>query len=280
MTSSKKVLVVKKIIRRVRGGSQGFLVEGADGHFYVAKCIGNPQGNRTLINDVLGAKLLEKLAVATPSVRYLQIPPEAENAEEPFVFIMGDRRVPISSGPHFGSRYPVNPMTTAVFDYLPKRMVEKVVNRDDFAKTFAVDHILGQVDTRQAVFARTHHSGSKGLHAYMIDHGFLLEGDRWALRDNIGHAAYLQTSVYPPNMLDICLRAVPVIFDFILNDWLKIIDDVPPEWRRLGDFEAWKSLRSRLLAREKYLPVQMEQHVERITEQSVFESRKLINSAA
>jgi hypothetical protein len=280
MPNCERVLVVKRIIKRVRGGSQSFLVEAVDGNYYIAKCIDNPQGNRTLINEVLGTRLLEKLSVSAPTVRFLRIPSESENPDHPFVYYVGDKRVPITRGPHLGSKCPVNPLTKAIFDYLPPQLINNVVNRDDFAKTFAVDHILGQVDARQAIFVKERGFNRKGLRAYLIDHGYLLNGTSWTLCENEGYAGYYQTAIYPPDMLDICLRTVPAIMDFIENDWLQVINDVPANWRSLGDFETWSSLRLRLLAREKALPAQLERHLARLTSRPVSEMRRLLNSVA
>jgi hypothetical protein len=40
-------VTIARLIRRMRGGSQAQLVEGSDGHLYVATFLGNPQGHRT-----------------------------------------------------------------------------------------------------------------------------------------------------------------------------------------------------------------------------------------
>jgi hypothetical protein len=42
---------ITSLIRRMCGGSQAQLVQGDDGHSYVCKFVGNPQGTRTLINE-------------------------------------------------------------------------------------------------------------------------------------------------------------------------------------------------------------------------------------
>src|SRR3954470_380979 len=60
-------------IRRMRGNSQAHLVEGSDGHFYVAKFMGNPQGTRTLINEWFTHQLFRQFGISTPSLRVLRL---------------------------------------------------------------------------------------------------------------------------------------------------------------------------------------------------------------
>jgi hypothetical protein len=64
---------VKHVLRRMRGGSQPFLVEGEDGQFYVAKFTGNPQGNRTLINEWIAHRLFQQLGLSTPTLHLLRL---------------------------------------------------------------------------------------------------------------------------------------------------------------------------------------------------------------
>jgi hypothetical protein len=50
------VLAVQQI-RRMRGGAQGQLMLGADGHIYVVKFQNNPQHMRVLANEFLATRL-------------------------------------------------------------------------------------------------------------------------------------------------------------------------------------------------------------------------------
>ena len=60
----------------MRGGSQAHLVEAEDGCFFVAKFAGNPQGNRTLINEWITGQLMNQVGICTPVIRILQLPEE------------------------------------------------------------------------------------------------------------------------------------------------------------------------------------------------------------
>jgi hypothetical protein len=107
------IVGVKRVLRRMRGGSQPFLVEGEDGQFYVAKFTGNPQGNRTLINEWIVYHLFRQIGISIPSLRIVQLS-ERTKQTEPLCFQMGTHTVPIQGLFHLGSQCPVDPTTTAI----------------------------------------------------------------------------------------------------------------------------------------------------------------------
>jgi hypothetical protein len=53
------VLAVQQI-RRMRGGAQGQLMLGADGHVYVVKFQNNPQHMRVLANEFLASRMARR----------------------------------------------------------------------------------------------------------------------------------------------------------------------------------------------------------------------------
>jgi hypothetical protein len=166
-----------RVIRRMRGGSQAHLVEGNDGHFYVAKFKGNPQGNRTLINEWFAHELFRWFGISTPPLRVLRLTKAVQAISEDLVFQLGKTQVAVEPGLHLGSQCPVNPATTAIFDFLPRRILGGVTNLEDFGKALVLDQFLGQADARQAIFIRER-SGKGTLHyrAYLIDHGWMFGG--------------------------------------------------------------------------------------------------------
>ena len=48
----------RRMLRKMRGGSQAQLLEAADGHHYVVKFQNNPQHRRILINEWISAAFL------------------------------------------------------------------------------------------------------------------------------------------------------------------------------------------------------------------------------
>ncbi|MDQ2948311.1 MAG: hypothetical protein M3Y27_20640 [Acidobacteriota bacterium] len=189
MPSGEPVKIVK-VVRRLRGGSQAFLVRASDGVSYVAKFSGNPQGNRTLINECMANHLLSLLSVATPDLVILRLDDRCEGREE--LYFSMDRRVPITSGLHLGSKCPVAPDTVAIFDFLPRTLVSRVTNLDDVGVVFAFDQWIAHDDKRQFIFARQPNpkespakepkqKNGSGFKAWAIDNGKCFGGD-WAFR--------------------------------------------------------------------------------------------------
>ena len=113
-----EIIGVKQVFRRMRGGSQAFLVEGEDDQFYVAKFTGNPQGNRTLINEWITHRLFQQLSISTPSLRVLRLT-ESTKQIEPLCFQMGGHTVSVKGSFHLGSQCPVDPTTTTIYDFCP-----------------------------------------------------------------------------------------------------------------------------------------------------------------
>src|SRR3954451_20914630 len=102
-----------------------------DGHFYVVKFRGNPQGDRTLINEWIATKLLRNLDILAPPLVFLAYDPSFLG--ESVSFTIEDREIPIEQGLHLGSPCPVNPEEQAIYDFLPPKLLEKTVNLKDFA---------------------------------------------------------------------------------------------------------------------------------------------------
>ena len=104
---------IKRIIRRVRGGSQAGLVEGEDGRCYIATFAGNPQGNRTLVNEWMAQSIIKLLGISTPPLCLLRLPDSL--LDDSLYFDIGNKRVPVQGDWHLGSLCPVDPQTKAIF---------------------------------------------------------------------------------------------------------------------------------------------------------------------
>ena len=66
------VLAVQHI-RRMRGGAQGQLMLGADGHAYVVKFQNNPQHRRVLANEFLASRLARAAGLTAPDVELVEV---------------------------------------------------------------------------------------------------------------------------------------------------------------------------------------------------------------
>ena len=229
-------LPIQSIERRLRGGTQALLVRDQSGNAYVAKCVGNPQGTRTLINEWIVSRLLQHLRVSTPEVRALRfergIP--GDNLLE---FQTGSRKTRVAEGVHFGSLCPVDPERKAIFDFLPRRLLQKVVNLPDLLMAYVFDKWVHQMDSRQAIFIRERSGDSSGLfRAYLIDHGLSFGGSRWELGDTALAGLYQDRSIYgEPEFEAAAHDNVDRIQQLPDTSLFLIENEIPAEWLKGQD---------------------------------------------
>jgi hypothetical protein len=247
-------LPVAGITRRMRGGSQSLLVRDRAGNAYIAKCVGNPQGTRTLINEWIVDRLLQYLRVSTPGVHLLSIESDIPG-KELLEFQMGNRREPIAPGIHLGSRCPVDPDRKAIFDFLPRRLLRNVVNLPDLFFSFTFDRWVNQTDTRQVIFIRERCAGpGAAFRAYLIDHGLSFGGSRWTVSESGLTGLFHDRSIYTdPTLETACHDAVEHIRDIPEERLFSLLQDIPLEWLEAGDREEMTRLLELLCARRSKL---------------------------
>jgi hypothetical protein len=249
----------RSLIRKMRGGSQAHLLEGADGAFYVVKFSNNPQHRRILINEWLACAFLRYLQIHVPDTALIEITPQFIAANPDLYFSLGSRREPVISGLHFGSKMAVHPDRVAVFDFLPDKLLEKVENRSEFLGILAFDKWAGNADSRQAVFFRARAKSwtplkgetpaRVGFFAQMIDHGFAFNGPHWRFSDSPLQGLYFRTSVYNEVR---SLDSFQPWLDMLSNFPIEVIDsawkEIPSEWLR-EDGDELEALLEALLKR-------------------------------
>jgi hypothetical protein len=258
-----EIIGISEVLRRMRGGSQAFLVRGEDDHFYVAKFAGNPQGNRTLINEWAAHRVLQQLGISTPDMRILRITNSTKRRTE-LCFQTSGRTMPITQTFHLGSQCPVDPTTMAVYDFLPAKLLSKVINLPDLGRTFVVDKWFGQIDRRQAIFVRDPaKSNDLRLRLYVIDHGLSFGGSQWDIHDSPLGALYMDARVY--SMLDmkaICEEMVSHIGALTERDLYSAANDVPSCWSTENDHPAFIKLINSLELRRNRLSSVISRHLE------------------
>jgi hypothetical protein len=238
----------------MRGGSQSLLVRDGGGNAYIAKCVGNPQGTRTLINEWMVSRLLKYLRVSTPEVEALGIE-RGIPGDNLLEFHMGNRKVPIVPGVHLGSRCPVDPEQKAIFDFLPRRLMHKVVNLPDLLLAFVFDKWVNQTDSRQAIFIRERSAERAAKYRlYLIDHGQSFGGSRWEFCDGALNGLYRDRSIYesPTAEFD-CHRAVDRINELPEMSMFSIEKEIPEEWLQPGDRQEMRRLLELLSGRRTKL---------------------------
>ena len=57
----------------MRGGAQGQLMLGADGHIYVVKFQNNPQHMRVLANELLASRLAAAVGLTVPETELVEV---------------------------------------------------------------------------------------------------------------------------------------------------------------------------------------------------------------
>ncbi len=179
----------RRFIRKMRGGSQGHLIEGTDGNCYVVKFVNNLQHRRVLINDWVSSHLMRRIGISTPPTALIDVAPKFI-AQNPEVYIQGrSGRISVETGVHFGSRYPGNPYTSVVYDVLPDAWLSRVINRKDFIGALVFDRWVCNMDVPQAIYVPvpgppTEESALTMFEALMIDRGHAFGGPEWVLRDS------------------------------------------------------------------------------------------------
>jgi hypothetical protein len=256
------VVTINRIIRRMRGGSQSWLVQCDDDRFYVAKLLGNPQGRRTLINELLVYTFITRLNVLTPRLSLLHLPEDLAQATELY-FLVGNKRVRPEGRLHLGSQVPVNPDKTTIFDFLPDKLLSRISNKCDFATMFVLGIWCYQTDSGQAIFIRNNSSRDTPYNAYFIDHGLCFDGMHWDLRDAPLHGLGIHKKVYSQiNMRCLTEEAVSSVQRISEEILLASTGTIPSTWLAPGDRECLDTLLDRLLKRQLTLPLMVTRHLD------------------
>lgn len=181
-------------IRRMRGGAQGQLMQGADGHIYVVKFQNNPQHTRVLANELLATRLAQAIGLKTPEAEVIEVTEWLiENTPE-LEIDFGHRRERCKPGLHFGSRFAGGLMPGQVVDYLPEDQLAEVRNIEQFAGVLALDKWTGNANGRQAVFVRKQRE--RRYTAHFIDFGYCFHAGEWRFEDLPLRGVYYRNLVY------------------------------------------------------------------------------------
>jgi hypothetical protein len=253
---------IRRVIRPMRGGSQARLVQCDDDQFYIAKFAGNPQGNRTLINELVSHRIMKHLGISTPNIQLLDLPPSPEQTESVF-FHVGNRRVLPQPGPHLGSHCPANPEETAIFDFLPAKLLSRITNLDEFAMMFVLDKWLYNTDGRQAVYVRDRSvKGKVGYRAFFIDHGLTFSGQEWRFGDTPLRGVAFPRSVYSLLDMRALITAAVERIEAIPSEILQsAADGIPGTWLAPVDHGCLTQLLIALGTRRQGLGAMMARHL-------------------
>ena len=234
-------------IRRMRGGAQGQLMLGEDGHPYVVKFQNNPQHVRVLANEYLAAKLAAAAGLSAPVVDIVEVTRWLIDNTPELEMDFGRTREQCRPGLQFGSRFAGGLMPGQVVDYLAEEQLTTVKNLGEFAGILALDKWTGNANGRQAVFTRK--ARERRYSAVFIDFGYCFFAGEWKFEDAPLRGVYYRNDVY---------RGVTGWESF--EPWLTRLEtmpgeavwaaasDVPPEWYG-EDTSEMEALVEKLLAR-------------------------------
>lgn len=240
-------VVATQQIRRMRGGAQGQLMLGADGHIYVVKFQNNPQHTRVLANEFLASRIAAAAGLTVPEPELVEVSSWlVENTKE-LDMDLGTTRARCRPGLQFGSRFAGGLMPGQVVDYLPEEQLAEVKNLGEFAGILALDKWTGNANGRQAVFTRRQRE--RRYKAVFIDFGYCFHAGEWRFEDAPLRGVYYRNDVY---------REITGWESF--EPWLSRLEtmpaetvwaaanDVPPEWYG-GDQNEMERLVEKLLTR-------------------------------
>ena len=231
----------------MRGGAQGQLMLGADGHIYVVKFQNNPQHRRVLANELLASRLAVAAGLTAPETELVEVSSWlVENTPE-LEIDLGKTRMRCQPGLQFGSRFVGGLMPGQVVDYLPEEQMAEVRNLSEFAGIMALDKWTGNANGRQAVFTRKQRE--RRYKAVFIDYGYCFHAGEWKFEDIPLRGVYYRNDVY-----------LEITGWESFEPWLTRIEtmpaetvwtaanEIPPEWYG-GDLDEMEALVEKLLAR-------------------------------
>jgi len=227
----RKVTAVE-VIRRMRGGSQPFLLGCDDGHTYVVKFQNNPQHVRILANELLAGRLAALIQLPVPRQAFVEVARGLISGTPMLKFETAGREEECVPGLQFGSRFPGTPSRTLVVDFLPDRLLRRVANLASiFLGAYVLDKWTCNCDGRQVLFYRTIDQEGSGYSATLIDHGFCFNDGEWNFPDSPIRSLYPRRLVYESVR---GLKSFEPYLSRIENldpmELEKCLRDIPPEW--------------------------------------------------
>jgi hypothetical protein len=181
-------------LRPLRGGAQAHLLRASDGACYVTKFQNNPQHIRVLANEMLATSLGLALGLPMPRVEVIEVSDSLIEQTEDLRISLGGAKIPCRSGKQLGSLYVGCESPGTSFDYLPRELLERVLNIADFPRVLVLDKWTCNSDGRQAIFSKARRR--QRYAATFIDQGYCFDAGEWTFPDSPLRGAYANNFVY------------------------------------------------------------------------------------
>ena len=182
-------------LRPLRGGAQSHLLRASDGACYVTKFQNNPQHIRVLANEMLATNLGLALGLPMPRVEVIEVSDCLIEHTEDLRINLGGSKLPCGSGKQLGSLYVGSENPAMTLDYLPRELLERVLNIGDFPRVLVLDKWTCNSDGRQAIFCRKA-PRSQRYAATFIDQGYCFNAGEWTFPDFPLRGVYANNCVY------------------------------------------------------------------------------------
>ncbi len=182
-------------LRPLRGGAQAHLLRASDGDCYVTKFQNNPQHIRVLANEMLATNLGLALGLPMPRVEVIEVSDWLIEQTGDLRLNLGGSKIPCRSGKQLGSLYVGCESPGMSFDHLPRELLERVLNIEDFPRVLVLDKWTCNSDGRQAIFCRKS-LRSQRYHATFIDQGYCFNAGEWTFPDSPLRGVYANNCVY------------------------------------------------------------------------------------
>jgi hypothetical protein len=218
-----------RLVRKMRGGAQAHLIKSEDGRNYVTKVLNNPQGRRTLVNEVISFYLLRMLGIETPDIAFIRLTCQFLRENVDVYLELQERRSGIEPGLHFGSYYLTSP-STIVDNRIPV-VLSRVLNSSSFVGIFVFDKWVANLDSRQIIFHKQPGGKAAGsLAAAMIDQGYTFGGCEWTFHDSPISGFYFRSAVYANKGKHSCQPWIDKIRAIPTGSFWAMEQAIPDEW--------------------------------------------------
>lgn len=215
-----------EFVRYIPGASRPRLLRCENGAYYVVKSIATVPHARALANEMFAARLALLLALPICTPATVEVP----------LALMDEVRGPLASAGskflEFGSAYPHPPDQMLVVDFLPDRLLRRVMNATSaFPGALVFDIWTCNRGRREAIFTRPAWKDGAAYSVWLIDHEGCFNAGNW-------NSLEIPTpSIYPHRLVYETVRGIESIeptLSRLENITDREIEDcarsVPEEW--------------------------------------------------
>ena len=163
-----------ELVRPMQGRTRPSLLRCNDGKYYVVKFDKRCRQERTFVNELLAGLLARLIGLPVREPVLVEVP-------RSFSYRSSTTTEPtIGTSLVFGSAYPHPPKEMLVTDFLPDRLLRRVVNVEEvFLGAFVFDLWICNSGRRDFIFSRPASEEGASYSAWLIDHDAAFNDGNW-----------------------------------------------------------------------------------------------------